>query len=556
MVEDSGSRVFTARCTIAEMELRRRLRVGIELRAAARPTAGGIVVVLVGALQELFRRRPDLEFVVFCTVFNRDLLTADAPNVEAVTLPLDEYFSELGRAAHARGIDVLFRGAPTLENPDFPLDRQIFLIPDVQHEYHPEFFDSYARLSRRISFDTALGQAGAIMTISEFARQTIAARAGADRDVFVATPSLATEFVTARSDEATDEERATVPAAPFFFFPANLWPHKNHSGLLQAFRSFRERTGSDAEVVLTGSSAGWPELRAHHPDLPVRHLGYVSAPHLKLLYERALALAFFSRFEGFGIPLLEAFAVGTPVLCSNTTSLPEVAGDAALTCDPEDIEGISRLFERIEAEPELRAELVARGRHRLERFTWANAAEELDAAIQRVHARAKPPPPARPNDQRARFRSIRNRATVRRELAWRLLRNPRLLTLVLRVRALLARTGARDSRLRVTGFWPDNYLASRLEVVIEPRDRARELRITGMALVETALVVTSNGRQLGRFELRKGERVSPAVQVPRGAREIVTFSFSRHVVDEKGRAVAFLLEETNLFREEHLYALG
>jgi hypothetical protein len=120
----------------------------------------------------------------------------------------------------------------------------------------------------------------------------------------------------------------------------------------------------------------------------------------------------------------------------------------------------------------------------------------------------------------------------------------------------MARTGGRDGRLRVTGFWPDNYLAGQIEVVIDPRDRARELRITGMALVETALVVTSNGRQLGRFELRKGERVSPAVQLPRGPREIVTFSFSRHVVDEKGRSVAFLLDETNLFSEEHLYALG
>jgi len=534
------------------------LRVGIELRAAARPTAGGIVAVLVGTLHELFRLRADTDFVKFCTVFNRELAPVDAPNVEAVTLPLDDYFSDLGRAAQARGLDVLFRGYPSLENPDFPLDRQIFLIPDLQHEYHPEFFDSHTRLSRRIAYRTALEGAGAIMTISEYARQTIEERASSRCDVFVARPGLPPDFVAARSDDATTEERETVPTAPFFLFPANLWPHKNHERLFEAFRHFRDRTGSPAELALTGSPTGWPELRARHPDLPVRHLGYVSAPHLRLLYERALALAFFSRFEGFGIPLLEAFASDTPVLCSNTTSLPEVAGDAALTCDPEDVDAISRLLEQISADPELRTALVARGRRRLGDFTWTKAAERLGDAIQRVHARAGP------SRRPSRIPTAWNRASLRRELGWRLIRMPRLLTLVLRARASLARRrrgsinvgAAIPARLRVTGFWPDNHVGERLEVVIDARDRPRELRISGRALLKTTLVVTATGRRLGQFELMQGEYVSPRVELPSGPRELVTFSFSDHLVDDIGRSVTLLLDETNAFREEDLYALG
>jgi glycosyltransferase involved in cell wall biosynthesis len=561
----------------------RRLRVGVELRDASSPTAGGIVVVLVGTLQELFKLRPDVDFVVFCTVFNRELMTVDVPNVETITLPLDDYFRELARQAHSYEIDVLFRGYPTVDTPDFSLGRQIFLIPDIQHEYHPEFFDSYALLSRRIAFRIALDGAGAIMTISEFARQTIKKRGGEDRDVFLARPSLPPEFVAARSDDTTEDERATLPAAPFFLFPANLWPHKNHARLFEAFRRFRERTGSTSELVLTGSPTGWSELHARHPDIPVRHLGYVSAPHLRLLYEHALALTFFSQFEGFGIPVLEAFEIGTPVLCSSTTSLPEVAGDAALTCDPEDVEGISLLLAQIEAEPDLRAELVARGKRRLPRFSWVNAAEQLAGAIQRVHARAEPPALGDhaqaafgtfsshgPNWSRhTRKRRIRNRATARRELGWRLLRTPRLLTLVLRWRAgrraLLARVVGREElraktpknvRLRVTGFGPDNRLGDRLEVVMDSREQVRDLRIMGCSLAETTLVVSVNGKHLGRFELRKGERRSLTIQLPPGPRQVVAFTFSDHVIDDKGRPVAFLLEETNVFREEHLHALG
>jgi len=524
---------------------RRGLRVGIELRAAARPTAGGIVVVLVGTLDALFRLRPDIDFVVFCTVFNRELISIDAPNIEILTLPLEHYFSELSRQARSHQIDVLFRGYPTLENPNIPLERQIFLIPDLQHEYYPEFFDSHARVSRRIAFRTALDGAGAIMTISEFARRTIEERTDCARDVFVASPSLPPEFVAARSEDAMAEERGTVPSVPFFLFPANLWPHKNHDRLIEAFRHFRDRTGSAAELVLTGSPSGWPELRTRHPDIPVRHLGYVSAPHLKLLYERALALTFFSRFEGFGIPLLEAFASGTPVVCSNTTSLPEVAGDAALVCDPEDIHAMSSLLEQIATDSDLRAELVARGRRRVEHFTWAAAAEQLDGAIQRVRAHSTS------SGQHPRIGSSWNRAALRRKMAWRLLRAPRLLTLVLRGR--IGKPGG--ARLRVTGFWPDNYLGERLEVVFEARDRPRQLRLAGRALLETRLVVAADGKRLGQFELLPGERVSPKVELPRGPREVVTFSFSDSV-DDEGRSVSFLLEETNVFREEDLYALG
>ncbi len=371
-----------------------RQQVGIELRQVTRGASGGIVVVLVGMLEELFRRRPDVDFVVFCTVFNRELLDVDAPNVEVITLPLDSYFDELRRLASDGEIDILIRSYPTVEEVAFPLNRQIFVIPDVQHEYYPEFFDATTLALRRRAFRRPLNGAGAIATISEYARRTIAEHARGDRDVFVASPSLPPDFLAARSADATEEERALVPDGGFFYFPANLWPHKNHERLFRALRLLNERTGTRYELVLTGAPHGWEELRAKYPDLPIHHLGYVSSALVRLLYERAIAVAFFSEYEGFGIPLLEAFEVGTPVVCSNTTSLPEVAGDAALMCDPTDVDAISELLERIAADGRLRADLVERGKLRLAAYTWAKAADELAAGVDRVIDRATAPPAA------------------------------------------------------------------------------------------------------------------------------------------------------------------
>src|SRR5262249_19111476 len=154
------------------------------------------------------------------------------------------------------------------------------------------------------------------------------------------------------------------------FYPANLWPHKNHRRVVEAFARFLRQTGLDYELILTGHREGWRRLRAECTGLPVRHLGFVSSAMLKRLYAGARALVFFSLFEGFGMPLLEAFAAGTPVLCSNTTSLPEVGGDAVLSCDPTDVAAMTDLMARIAGDDGLGRELAMRGRHRLQRFSW------------------------------------------------------------------------------------------------------------------------------------------------------------------------------------------
>jgi glycosyltransferase involved in cell wall biosynthesis len=367
------------------------MKIGIEFRLATLGQAGGIALLLQGLLETLFPLYPEHEFVVLTTVFNRALLRRPPGNVVVRTLPLDSYHTSLDAVCAETGIDVLFRGYPLEQELAFPLGRQIFLIPDVQHEAYPQFFSAEQLRQRHAAFGRAVQSAGAIGTISEFARQTLLAlEGGASQDIFLMSPGLPDESAVLAADDLEPSERALVPAGEFFLYPANLWPHKNHDRVVQAFARFTRHSQRPVSLVLTGHPAGWDQLRRRCGALSVQHLGFVRPGLLRLLFGRARALAFFSLYEGFGMPVLEAFRAGTPVLCSNTTSLPEVAGDAALTCDPTDIDAMCRLLVRIAEDDSLRADLASRGRQRLGLWTWQRSARNLMDACVRVARSSRP----------------------------------------------------------------------------------------------------------------------------------------------------------------------
>jgi len=172
----------------------------------------------------------------------------------------------------------------------------------------------------------------------------------------------------------------TPPGLPerYLLFVSTLEPRKNVVGVLRAFRHLAEG-GYPGNLVLVGRW-GWrtEPIRAELASSPVAgrvvQLDYVERAELPVLYRRADALLFPSWLEGFGLPLLEAMACGTPVVTSDRSSMPEVAGDAALLVDPSDPEGIARAVEELLSDPERRRRVVEAGRRRVVRFTWERAA--------------------------------------------------------------------------------------------------------------------------------------------------------------------------------------
>ncbi|WP_353861954.1 glycosyltransferase [Azospirillum formosense] len=281
-------------------------------------------------------------------------------------------------------IDVLFRSFPNDDDLTFPLSRQIVLIPDLQHEFYPEFFTPVELDNRKRNFLRLASGCGLVATISQHAEMTIRERLVCN-GAFVMSPS--SQILDAQGESVSAEFAAMVERMkPYFYFPANIWKHKNHPTLLAAFDLFRKASPghADHKLLLTGHQRGWDELARNQPTAGVHHIGFVSRPELVHLYRNAEALTFVSLFEGFGMPVLEAFGVGCPVVCSNTTSLPEVADGAALLCDPNDARDVADKMARIVSDAGLRAALLEGGKRRFTDYSWRVAAEHLRQAIRDV----------------------------------------------------------------------------------------------------------------------------------------------------------------------------
>jgi len=153
-------------------------------------------------------------------------------------------------------------------------------------------------------------------------------------------------------------------------------PRKNHRRLLQAFGALPAEVRARTQLVVIGA-AGWGiDDEPTHVDERVVWTGYVPEGDMRALLSAATAFAYPSLFEGFGLPILEAMACDIPVLTSNTSSMPEVAGDAALLVDPRSVEAMSNALTRLLTEPALRRELVSRGRTQRTRFSVRRTAEQ------------------------------------------------------------------------------------------------------------------------------------------------------------------------------------
>ncbi len=344
------------------------VHVAIELSMLQMGASGGLAPYVKELLTNAFAAPGALRFTVFATPANKDWFPA-SPSVSIETLEPGTFMQALdARLAELRP-DILVRSYPRPERLAFAMERQVFFIPDLQYETYPEFFPDI--LQRRQTFNETLMHAGGISTLSEYAVATIRAHSWyGGGHIFVPTPAL-----PAAMQEAPIRP-ASVPDGPFIFYPANAWPHKNHRRLFAALRILRER-GFPHHLVLTGSRQGWPRLRRAARGLPVRHLGYVSRAELAWLFQHASALAFVSLYEGFGIPLLEAYKARLPVVAGRHTSLIEVGADAVAWCDVRDADEIARALESVLADPDRRSRLVAAGQARLARYDWTQAAQDF-----------------------------------------------------------------------------------------------------------------------------------------------------------------------------------
>ncbi len=168
----------------------------------------------------------------------------------------------------------------------------------------------------------------------------------------------------------------------YFLFLGTLQPRKNIQRIVAAYRQWRDAHPADPTALVLAGGQGWLYDPAWTADVAGVILpGYIDAADKGALYAGSLALVFPTLYEGFGFPVLEAMLSGAPVICSTTSSLPELAGDAALLVDPLDVGAIAAALGRIATDESLRADLVARGFDQARKFTWAAAARAALTAL-------------------------------------------------------------------------------------------------------------------------------------------------------------------------------
>lgn len=279
--------------------------------------------------------------------------------------PLDSWF--LSRALKdLDGNDLFF--SPGYNTPLTCTARFVFTIHDLTHVYCPESRRLNVNLYYATVMKRACRRAARILTVSEFTRTQIIDWSGV---------SLEKVVNVGNGVESSFTPEGGTFGLPFSYFlsVSNRKPHKNEFRLVEAFA--RAKLGCQIQLVFTGDPN--PDLLRFIEERGVgsrvKFVGIVPEEKLPSLYRGATALVFPSLYEGFGLPIVEAMACGTPVLTSNTTAMPEVAGDAALLVDPRSVEQISGAMEQFLTDSSLRQRLRDRGFSQAGRFQWSKTAE-------------------------------------------------------------------------------------------------------------------------------------------------------------------------------------
>ena len=314
------------------------------------------------------------------------------PNYSVRPIPFPRLWTHLRLSAEMllHPPDVLFVPAHVL--PLWSPQRAVVTIHDLGYLHYPEAHPPAQQLYLRLSTLWNARRATHILAVSEATRRDIVRYCGVPESKI----SVVYHGVGERFRPVADPRRLQQVLdrygvrPPYLLYVGTIQPRKNLERLIEAFARFLARQGATAPGLVIAGKRGWMteaiERRAQELGIAdrVRFIGYVAGGDLPALVGGALAYLLPSLYEGFGMPVLEAQACGTPVLASAVSSLPEVAGDAALLVDPLDVDAIAAGIEQLVVDPSLRSRLRDRGLQHVSGWTWERTARETLAVLEAV----------------------------------------------------------------------------------------------------------------------------------------------------------------------------
>jgi len=372
------------------------MRIGVNTRLFVKGKMDGMAWFSYEIIKRMVVAHPEHEFVFF---FDRpyEKEFVFAANVKPVIVHpparhpfLWFLFFEIGirRALKREKIDVFF-------SPDGWMSlgsevKTLIVMHDLNFVHYPHFDPFWVLMYYRIFFPRFARKATKIGTVSHYSKQDIENCYGIHPDkICVAYNGVAEDFFEIPEAEKDAVRGEITQGIPYFVFVGTAGKRKNVARVLQAFEAFR-KSGHQAKLVYVGRQKYWDnEMKSVYKNMQYQEdivfTGYISTEQLNKMVSSAVALLYPSIYEGFGVPIVEAFACGVPVITSNTSSMPEVAGEAALLVNPLSVEEIKAAMETIFVDNDLRNDFISKGKERLHLFSWDKSASGLWEEIEKLY---------------------------------------------------------------------------------------------------------------------------------------------------------------------------
>ncbi|MEO1030391.1 MAG: glycosyltransferase family 1 protein [Bacteroidota bacterium] len=372
------------------------MRIGIEAQRLFRPHKHGMDRVALELIKNLQVLDKENEYVIFVKPDTDNKVISNTENFKVVEVegglyPIWEQF-KLPRLAKAYNCDVLHctsntapitSGIPLITTLHDVIFKETTVLKQLKSS--ASWYQKMGNLYRRLIVNKVVKKSQQLITVSNFEKQNIANIYNLE-DAKIQTvhngvnKTFASEFDESQKDIV---KRSYNLPEEFFLHIGNTDPRKNTARVLKAFYIYTRVFADDVKLVIVGLDEA--KLHSILTDMRLEKVlrdkiiltGYVSDSDLPVLFNLSDLFLFPSLREGFGIPIIEAMACGVPVITSNTSSMPEVAGDAACLVDPNDTEGIYKAIAKIRTEERYRNQLIKKGLQRYTSFSWENAAKKV-----------------------------------------------------------------------------------------------------------------------------------------------------------------------------------
>lgn len=373
------------------------MKIAVNTRLLLHNKLEGIGYFTLKTLEKVVKNHPEHEFIFF---FDRkyDKSYIFAENVTPVVIPCPSRHPILWYIYFEILLPLYLKKykADVFFSPDsfIPMNSNIPTLNtfhDLNYEYNPKYIGNWWHRKYYLHFFPQFAKHSTrLITVSEYSKGDLIDFYNIPENKIDVIYNAANElYYVISEDEKEITKQQLTHGKDYFYFVGAIHKRKNLTNLFKAFDLFKEKTKSDVKLVIIGSKKWWKgELEDCFNNIKYKKdiifTGRLEAKDINKIANASLALTFVSQFEGFGIPIVEAFAAGCPVITSNTTSMPEVGGNAALYCNPYIPQSIAEAMENIYNNPQLREEMVSKGFEQNKKFNWKKSAERLWDSIEKT----------------------------------------------------------------------------------------------------------------------------------------------------------------------------